>query len=308
MNVIASYKNGNTDVIIYDDGTKVREVPDNELVVPLFPESIDVKITNWCDGGCSHCHEKSTQKGYHADLNRLVNVLLPLPKGVELALGGGDPTSHPELIPFLIKAKDIGWIVNITINHKHLKSRLPLIKQLITRNLIHGIGISFNHAYPPNAIEDILKLTNNVVFHLIVGVNSPQELNDIQSLCLDNKRKAKVLLLGYKQYGFGLSYYDRNKAVETCKQLWHQTLAKELNREGFIFSFDNLAINQLDVKRVLTNTEWKSFYMGNDGSYTMYVDAVEQMFALTSTSDKRVSFDVGILNFFSNKGNIKHGN
>ncbi len=43
------YQNGNYIMRILEDGTKIR-LSDNPI--PEYPESIDVKITNKCDGGC----------------------------------------------------------------------------------------------------------------------------------------------------------------------------------------------------------------------------------------------------------------
>lgn len=49
-----NYINGDFDVTIYDDGTKIRKFNKDSHIV-LHPESIDCKITNWCDAGCQYC-------------------------------------------------------------------------------------------------------------------------------------------------------------------------------------------------------------------------------------------------------------
>ena len=86
-NVLCSYQNGNVKVIILNDGTKIREFEDAPNIVHM--ESIDVKISNYCDLGCPFCHEESTTSGKHADLERLKLILEELPAGIELAIGGG---------------------------------------------------------------------------------------------------------------------------------------------------------------------------------------------------------------------------
>lgn len=55
------------------------------------------------------------------------------------------------------------------------------------------------------------------------------------------------------------------------------------------WSDDNLAIEQLNVKSLLTNEEWEEFYAGEEGSSTFYIDMVERKFAKNSTAsfDKR---------------------
>lgn len=85
---IHSYVNGNYTVDIYSDGTKTRTT-EHDNFLPDFPESIDIKITDYCDLGCRFCHEMSTTIGKHSDLAMLLTILHKLPIGIELAIGGG---------------------------------------------------------------------------------------------------------------------------------------------------------------------------------------------------------------------------
>ena len=60
-----------------------------------------------------------------------------------------------------------------------------------------------------------------------------------------------------------------------------------------VISFDNLALEQLDVKDLMTKDQWEEFYLGDDGigdeynSASMYVDMVERKFAKNSCSVER---------------------
>ena len=54
-----------------------------------------------------------------------------------------------------------------------------------------------------------------------------------------------------------------------------------------VVSFDNLAIDQLDVKRIVPEDKWDEFYMGDDGHYTFYIDMVKGEFAKNSLSQER---------------------
>lgn len=56
MALIGRYRNGNYDVLIFEDGTKVRK-NDLDFFEAESPESMDIKITNQCDMGCPMCHE-----------------------------------------------------------------------------------------------------------------------------------------------------------------------------------------------------------------------------------------------------------
>jgi hypothetical protein len=278
--ILAKYTNGNTKVVIYDDGTKIREF--EGVAKPEFPESMDIKITNYCNTNCAWCHEMSNINGKHADLDKLLNILSPLPAGIELAIGGGNILTHPGLINFLQIVKQKGWIANATFNQNHLKNKL--IKQLINDDLIKGIGISYSSEEYINDIKNIFN--ENVVFHLIMGINP---LSDIIKLH-KNFNKCKVLILGCKNWGYGKDYYLFNKEkIDNNKHIWYTRLI-DLFSLPIVFSFDNLAIEQLNLKRYFIDEEWNKFYMGKEGAFSMYIDAVKQEFAISSTNGNRVSF------------------
>jgi len=306
--ILANYTNGNTTVVLESDGTKTREIIDpSKPANPMHPESMDVKITNWCDAGCPYCHEMSTEAGKHADLDKLKEVLKVLPAGIELALGGGDPLSHPELISFLDFCHEHGFVVNLTVNQQHLERSHDLLVRLITTKRIYGLGISYSSkAYLKHA-EPLLLISDNIVFHVIMGVNKLSDLDNLKELCDQYKRTCKVLVLGYKQYGFGLDYYAKKKNIEDNKYQWYIKLRDYLGKDGFIVSFDNLAITQLNLKRYFLNEEtWKKFYMGDDFVFTMYIDAIEQQYAPSSTSKNRISFkDMTLLSYFQTHRNLE---
>ena len=47
IKLLHKYLNGNVEVSIFSDGTKIQEWPDNEKPNPQYPNSIDIKITNY---------------------------------------------------------------------------------------------------------------------------------------------------------------------------------------------------------------------------------------------------------------------
>lgn len=298
MSILTKYNNGNTTVTIMDDGTKIREYDSDPN--PVHPESMDVKISNWCDGDngklCKWCHENSSPNGKHANLTKLMSILGELPTGVELALGGGVVFSHPNLYPFLCNLKQHGFITNITTNSMHLLRHKKEIVNYINKDLIKGIGITYFNKYKED-IKSILNESDNIVFHLVMGVNSLKDIDDLYSLCMDVDKDCKVLILGYKQFGRGINFY--NKSVEDNKAKWYREIRRFLSKPGLVMSFDNLAIDQLNLKRFFTDKAWDKFYLGTDGEFTMYIDAVNEYYARSSTSIDRVSFkDHSIFSFF----------
>ena len=290
MKQIAKYQNGNTTVTIMNDGTKIREYENAPEI--LHPESIDVKITDYCDMGCAYCHESSTKKGIHGDLNKLLEVITELPAGVELAIGGGNPLSHPNLIEFLQVLKSKGIIANLTVNQGHLKTFQDMITYLIKDELVKGIGISIT-SNNFNYIKPLLEITDNIVYHIIAGVNKAEVIEKLIEL-----GNCKVLVLGYKLFGFGVKFHS--KEVDAELKRWYKRLPNFIGK--CTLSFDNLAIKQLKVKRLFTYEGWNKFYMGDDFSFTMYIDAVKQEYAPTSRSNKRKSFvECSLLEYFSSR-------
>lgn len=296
MQILNQYENGNVLTTLYVDGTRERLILGGSPVFN-FPENIDVKITNYCDmdNVCLYCHEKSNKLGVHGNLNNLLTKLEGLPAGVELAIGGGSTTSHPNLTDFLVAAKLKGFICNLTVNQLHLKQDDKLIENLINNDLIKGVGISYRSDYN----RYLLKYAQyeHTVIHLIAGIDDYSVINSLYKLGF-----RKFLVLGYKTFGNGTDYYNENKQlINRNIQMWKMKIAQYFNTD-MIISFDNLAINQLNIKRFLSNTEWDLFYQGDDFTCSMYIDAVEETFAPTSRSAARVKFkETSLFEYFNKR-------
>lgn len=275
ISLLASYKNGNTSVEIYSDGSKIREYEGEPK--PNYPESIDIKITDSCSARCSFCHEQSTPEGKHGSTDFILKITRDLPAGVELAIGGGNPLSHPDLIHILEEFKARGIISNLTINQVHLKPYKELISRLIKDESVKGVGVSLTKK---TFDIELLPKTPNLVFHVIAGIQDPSIIDELLKL----PTKPKVLILGYKEYGFGAAFM--NEEIKDKIIRWSRYLPRYFGKA--LLSFDNLAVKQLDVKRFFTDAGWSKFYMGDDGMFTMYIDAVLQTYAISSTK-KRVA-------------------
>ena len=279
MNLLGIYKNGNMRTRIFSDGTKIRETEDDEFI-PEFAENMDIKISNYCDMGCKFCHEGSTKNGKHGDIlnQRFIETLHPYQ---EVALGGGDATSHPDLVPFLHKLKDRKVIVNMTVNQRHFEQKQELIKKLVDEKLIYGLGVSLVN--PTDEFISLIQQYPNAVIHVINGILKP---SDVEIL---SDKNLKILILGYKQLRRGGDWYSEDHENITVKQMWLKKNLENIIEHFKVVSFDNLAIEQLEVQRLMSREEWDEFYMGDDGSMTYYIDMVEQKFARSSTAnfDKR---------------------
>ena len=99
----------------------------------------------------------------------------------------------------------------------------------------------------------------------------------------------KILVLGYKEFRRGKALYDEcGREIDSLKSQFYDMLPKIVNDGWFkCISFDNLAIKQLEPNRLMSDEDYEEFYMGDDGSFTMYVDAVNRQFAQSSVSTNR---------------------
>ena len=289
MKLLSTYKNGNYVTSLWADGTKIRETltDADTSFVPDFPECADVKINDWCDVGCKFCHENSTLDGLHGDIlnSDWIDTVKPY---TELALGGGSPSSHPDLLPFLNILKNKKVVANLTVNQKHFIEHFNLLKQLSENKLIYGLGVSLVN--PNDTLIKHVQSIPNTVIHVINGVVTESTLEKIYD------KNLKVLILGYKTFRRGADFYD--DMVEARKSMLYNLLPK-LVKKFKVVSFDNLAIKQLDVKRLLSEEKWNEFYMGDDGQYTMYIDMVKKQFARSSTSVKRYGIMNDIVDMFN---------
>ena len=281
--LIGSYINGNYTTKIYDDGTRIRETEEDEFI-PAFAENCDIKITDSCNMGCSFCHEGSTPDGKHGDIlnPKFLSTFHPYQ---EIAVGGGSVFEHPDLIPFLENLKKQKVIANITVHQVHFMQNLELIRKMIEEKLVYGIGVSVSA--PTDELLSALSEFPNAVCHVINGIWNER----VAEMMVD--KNLKVLILGYKELRRGndyLSIYDKN--VNKNKKWLYDNLS-ELLKKFKLISFDNLAIEQLNVKRLLADEEWESFYQGDEGTSTFYIDAINQKFARSSTAafDKRYPID-----------------
>lgn len=293
-----TYKNGNHTVRIYSDGTKIKETfdPNDDHFTYEFPESFDLKITDYCDAGCSYCHENSTIHGKHSDLNAILPMIKSMTPGTEVAIGGGNALEHPDLESFIFTLLEKDIVANITVNQKHLQKFKNQIFDLFQFRNFGGLGISLTDYTNDEDFKIINKLGPNVVIHTIAGILKPEDYHRLYG--------RKVLILGYKDLRRG---HDNLSKHSDEIQSNIEQLKKDLpmlEKKCKLISFDCLGLEQLNPKEALgmDDETFNMIYQGHDYDMfdkngnltvsTMFVDAVNMKVSRSSTSamDKRYSF------------------
>jgi hypothetical protein len=292
--VLAEYKNGNADIKLHEDGTRVIEY-DGELKLD-WPLNIDIRVSTQCAFGmnpktgkafCSFCHESATTDGVECDYNLLRDKLIGLPKGIELAIGCNQMTS--ELRKFIFWCDMMGYIVNLTVNQGHVKRDFAMLNALVQCGAIKGLGISYRSGLKFDVPKELLDY-EHTVFHVICGIDSYHEVE-----ALSKEGVNKILLLGEKNFGFNLGKVDLTTRKHKEWYWWIHNMFKTFD----VVSFDNLGLQQLNIRRFFTQDNWEVF---NQNEHSFYIDAVNRKLAPSSRSNDKVDWDTMTLKeFFNNK-------
>lgn len=276
MGNIVSYKNGNYTVMLdLSNGSKMR-FNNLDNLTPDHAESMDITISKYCEMGCPFCYAGCSKDGKHADIMSH-SFIDNLPPYTELALNGNEPL-HPDLVPFLEKCKKLKLIPSLTVNQHTFMKNVDLLKKLSDSKMIYGLGVSLTN--PSDEFIDVIKQFPNAVIHTIAGIT---ELNEYMSLAHNG---LKILVLGYKTVGRGKEWFDFDSDGITMRiNGFKSDVEKMIDENWFdVISFDNLALEQLEIKRLMSEDEWMKFYCGDDGQYTFYVDMVDKKFYKNSMS------------------------
>lgn len=297
LKVLGRYRNGNYNVTLYNDGTKIRENSEDKLI-PDFPECIDLNISNQCLRGCPFCYLDAKPTGKHGRFD--YNFFKTLKPYTELAINFNSFEQLPDdLETWLFEMRERHIIVNLTINANTLTE--PGIGEMLAKwknkELIHGIGISISHL--TNETKEIIQGWDNVVLHVICGIINKQDLY------LMANEGYKVLFLGYKTIGRGANFEDENPALLEFNLKETSRLLDDYIDKFKVCAFDNLALEQLNIKDKISTEEWNKYYMGDDGQYTMYIDLVTGTFAKNSISMKKYKITNNIKDMFNTVRNEK---
>lgn len=278
------YINGNSTVEIFEDGTRVIQFEDQlQLDYPL---NIDIRVSSKCAFGynpktgkafCDFCHESARTDGNECDYEKLKEKLIGLPRGIELAIGANNITLN--LVGFISWCKLNGYIVNLTVNQGHVRRDSSHLYTLIDQQLIKGLGVSHRSSLKWD-IPDFILDYKNTVFHVIAGIDS---IDDV--LSLKDKGVKKVLVLGEKNFGFNEGKVD---LTTRNHREWYWWVGKMFDTFD-VTSFDNLALEQLNMKRFFSDENWDIF---NQGEHSFYVNAVEQYFAPSSRSNLKTDWNM----------------
>lgn len=265
-------------------GTTVRiSFVESKFDKPTYPELIDIKLTGWCSKGCDFCYMDSTTKGVHADFNLIQRMAWQLKeaKVFQVALGGGEPTMHPEFIKIIRTFRQNGILPNFTSRSLHWLKNDKLRTEIL--ELVGGFGFSVSNLAELQELNELLKehgLNNNhrghrVNVHLVMGTLTQQDFEEM--LTYAAKEHVTLLLLGYKETGRGHTFqqipYD-SWLVDSILKVKAQNLHPSI-------AIDTVISEQFEAQ-LLNSGVPRWMLAKREGMFSCYIDAVEKKIAKSS--------------------------
>ena len=271
--ILAQYQNGNVSVTLMSDGSKIRESVDDEFH-PDFAENIDITISTRCSHLCDYCYANCMPNGRVTSLEDY-KIFDTIPKGTEIAIN-----INSEFLPgfekFLKHMKERGVFVNATIRQDDFEEKYNSFYDYCRKDLLRGVGISLLNP-TPLFIRRTMSIPNAVI-HVINGIVTKEQLDKMSDLGL------KLLILGYKNVGRGINYQKNKVKAIKNNYYWLKENLESYIPKFKVVAFNNLSLEQLDVKNHLSDEEWEEFYQGDEGTSTFFLNLAEKYFARDSLS------------------------
>ena len=279
-------KSGNKVRMAFDE-SGMKEI--KKTYIPDTPELVDLKITDFCDRNCEYCYQGSTQKGTHASYDTIAGIMQALHnmQVFEVALGGGEPTSHPVLSNILTASERKEWGFYPTFTTR----KLDFLKDVRIAKLIEdgNTSFAFSAENPWNVQKIVRAFYENIdrdakqvefAINIVEGtIPDKQSFHDI--LTLANYHHLMVILLDYKEPKNPPSWYKK------YDNSWFMTEYKKHNASPSL-GVDSLFAKTYE-KRLKKEVSWHNLTIPDDeGIYSCYIDAVTMTMSKNSYEDTTV--------------------
>ena len=274
-------------LIVEDDYSKDLFKVDGE-----YPDLVDSLITLKCDNQCPYCYIGASPDGKTANIDEIIKFLNKASGRVtEIAIGGGDVTKiNPYYLSRILGValnKNILPSITLSMDPSTLESSIKFMENIeeylsekidnfVYRSSIKvGITIICEKDY-----MNFLEILDNIrlmvfdigfVMHVINGIT---HRNVIKRMIVDGQN---ILFLGYKST-------ENNKNFKPVKsRFWTKDEIMDLFKmtkdvPHHVILFDDLALQQTGItKDVVGDDIWESFYLGDDGVRSGYIDFVRHL-------------------------------
>ncbi|MCP4601621.1 MAG: radical SAM protein [Proteobacteria bacterium] len=191
-----------------------RDVEAYPFPVYNAPTLADFQITTMCPMGCPHCYASSEPDGKWVELKDIEHVFDELKKNgiTQVAIGGGEPLGHPDLIQVLELCHSRGMVPNLTTNGIYFSpDRLAAMKKYCgaVALSLEGVGEKFSRTrkaglgFFKERLEELMGCGIATVLQVTLSRENFDDLDDIVDFCLEYPHLYGVIFLAYKEVGRG---------------------------------------------------------------------------------------------------------
>ncbi|MGD9726946.1 MAG: radical SAM protein, partial [Nitrospiraceae bacterium] len=261
-------KTGHLTIFNGTNGKKVRIIPDN-APAPKFaavPELVDVKITDYCPVGCTYCYQGSTKKGKHGDLAEIQAFARRIgAMGVfEVAIGGGDPTTHPHFPEILKAFHDNGVVPNFSTQLWDWFDDERIVDAV--KRYCGAVALSTqNVTQAEKFFKECKKHNIRAHIHYVLGLKPLSNLQKMLKLKVRDYYGQHLVLLAYKEMGRATG----TPPVDYTG--WQQTV-RDNNDYRWSIAVDSFLVD--DVRAGFSREEVPAeLFESSDGRFSLYWDA-----------------------------------
>jgi pyruvate-formate lyase-activating enzyme len=268
-----AFENGNY-WVVRNNKRKMRIAFHDGTLSPVVPELIDLKITDYCDMGCDFCYQGSTEEGMHAALDDILGCVGKYSSNVyEFAIGGGEPTTHPEFAKILEKLNSTANTVNFTTR----STKWMDDKEIVESVKDNVVGVAYSVENVADAGKFIAAHLDNIgtdvqlYLHVIPELAGEDELKNIIELTESMQKelpwgfRIHITLLGYKTTGRGSSQNPgkMKNLIDIIKSAGRTPI-------GIDTKIAQDYKNEIEEARIS-----RKLYTDKEGEFSIYIDAVQ---------------------------------
>ncbi len=261
------------------------------------PELIDLKITDHCMANCDFCYQDSTYEGKHGDYNEIQGLFYSMESAevFEVAIGGGEPTTHPKFADILRTAYNCNVIPNFTTYSTDWLNNEEVLKVVI--KYVGCVAVSIHNKrdiWKYSRIAEALNICGysegkqiRVSIQMIIGQMPYSEIKEIIELIstYPSYPKPVVTLLGHKTTGRGNNATGLSLPYD-IEWIHLVHFAKKQNI--------NLGIDAVLVEKfkgnLIGNGIKKELMVAKEGVHSFYIDAVNKEWGISSYCDEMKAY------------------
>lgn len=167
-----------------------------------YPEFYDIKVTGNCEGKCPYCYMDSKQEEHYPDIiEKTRNFFKGMSKNelpFQVALGGGEPTSHPDFLELLkVLKEEFDICPNYTTNGMWVRDRKDIKKLLEeTKKYCGGVAISCHpHLMQYWVKAALLYLQNDIKLNFHIIISDKESIDDFKDIYNSFKTRVDYFVL-----------------------------------------------------------------------------------------------------------------